>query len=299
MALSRTFRLNTGALIPAVGFGTWQSKSTTVKIAVDCALKTGYRHIDTAYAYNNEKEIGEAIANSNIPREKLFITTKLWNTFHAREDVQPAFELSLKNLGLDYIDLYLMHWPLAIRKNECLDLEPKKPDGTFDWVDIDYAEVWSEMEKIDPSKVKAIGVSNFSIGRLERLISKARIIPAVNQVELHPYLPQWKLLEFCKENNIHVTAYSPLGSTNAPLLTDPTLTAIAKSNQKSIVQVLISWAVQRGTSVLPKSVTPSRIKANFNDFLLPEKDFELINKITTRTRYLKPKGYPDVFGDDF
>ncbi|CAG8448187.1 2140_t:CDS:2 [Ambispora gerdemannii] len=212
-----------------------------------------------------------------------------------REDVQPALELSLKNFGLDYVDLYLMHWPLAMRKSEFL--EPKKPDGTFDWVDIDDAEVWSEMEKIDPSKAKAIGVSNFNISRLERLISKARIIPAVNQVELHPYLPQWELLEFCKKSNIHVTAYSPLGSTNCPLLTDPTLIAIAKANQKSVAQVLISWAVQRGTSVLPKSVVPSRINANFNDFLLPAKDFESINEITTRNRYLKPEGYPDVFED--
>ncbi|ODV76608.1 aldo/keto reductase [Suhomyces tanzawaensis NRRL Y-17324] len=263
---STTFKLSTGASIPAVGLGTWQSSQSEVYDAVLAALESGYRHIDTAYAYLNEEAVGKAIKDSGIPREQIFVTTKL----AAVQQLDPTSALndSLKRLDLDYVDLYLMHWPVALNpNNKSHPLIPILPNGDRDVLhDFDFIDSYKVLQELaDQGKTKAIGVSNFSIKNLTRLLEhpSTTIKPVVNQVELHPYLPQNELLEFTKKHEILLEAYSPLGSTNSPLLTDETIVKIAKNHNVSPATILISWAVWRGTVVLPKSVTPSRIESNF------------------------------------
>ncbi|KAK9464162.1 NADP-dependent oxidoreductase domain-containing protein [Lipomyces oligophaga] len=298
MATGRSFTLNTGAKIPAVGLGTWQSAPNEVYEAVLVAIKTGYRHIDTAFVYGNEAEVGKAIADSGVPREELFVTTKLWCTDHSK--AAEALDVSLKNLGLDYVDLYLMHWPVSFAPGE--SLFPTLPDGStaFDksW---DFCKTWELMQKLPKEKARAIGISNFSTVNLNILLESSicKVIPAVNQVELHPYLPQHKLLALCKEKGIHVTAYSPLGSTSAPLQNEPVVKAIAEKLGKTSPQILISWAVSRGTSVLPKSVTPDRVRSNFEDIVLSSEDVDAISQIykTTQKRVVKPN-WGIIFHDD-
>ncbi|KAG1464927.1 hypothetical protein G6F56_004983 [Rhizopus delemar] len=200
MSLGRTFQLNTGATIPALGLGTWQSKPNEVYEAVLIALKNGYRHIDTAFIYGNEKEIGQAIKDSKIPREELFITTKLWNNSHSPAAVEKALQVSLDNLQLEYLDLYLIHWPVAFKGGE--EKVPKDEAGNIQLEDVDITETYAAMEKLVGPKVRAIGVSNFNIATLEKLAKTQKIVPAVNQVELHPFLPQDDLLDYCKEHKI-------------------------------------------------------------------------------------------------
>jgi len=250
----QTFTLNTGAKMPAVGLGTWQSKPNEVRNAVKAALQAGYRHIDTALAYGNEHEVGQGIKDSGVPREQIWITTKLDNPWHKR--VEEGIESSLKSLGLDYVDLYLMHWPSSTDPD---DLKKHHPDWTF-------TDTWREMQKLPASgRVKNIGVSNFAIKNLEILLKDkdCKTVPAVNQVELHPNNPSPKLIAYCESKGIHCTAYSCLGSTNSPLSSDKTLSGIAEKHGKTTAQVLLMWGIQRGTSVIPKSVTDSRIVNNF------------------------------------
>ncbi|CDS12732.1 hypothetical protein LRAMOSA04916 [Lichtheimia ramosa] len=298
MASGRTFKLNTGAEIPCLGLGTWQSKPNEVYQAVLTALKAGYRHIDTAFVYGNEKEVGQALKDSGVPREEIFLTTKLWNTSHRPDLVAKALETSLANLQTDYLDLYLMHWPVAFVESN--DLAPKDAEGKIQFDSTPYTETYAAMEKLVGDKVRAIGVSNFTVKKLEKLLETAKIVPAANQVELHPYLPQQELLDFCAKKGIHVTAYSPLGSTDSPLMKDEQVAAIAKKYDASPAQVLLSWGIQRGTSVIPKSVTESRIISNFKDVELSDEDFNKLNSLVTESkRLINPKTFwgVDVFGE--
>ena len=276
--------------MPAVGLGTWQSKPNEVREAVKAALLAGYRHIDTALAYGNEHEVGQGIKDSGVPREEIWITTKLDNPWHKR--VEEGITSSLKDLGVDYVDLYLMHWPSSTDPD---DLNKHYPD----W---DFTKTWAELEKLPASgRVKNIGISNFGIKNLEKLLPGAKIIPAVNQIELHPNNPSPKLLEYLKEKNIHATAYSCLGSTNSPLAKDQTLAKIAEAKGKSTAQVLLVWGLQRGTSVIPKSVTASRIQDNFKlDFTLTDEEMKQLSSLPDRFKVCGDAWLPVkvFFGDD-
>ncbi|KAF9100537.1 hypothetical protein BGX29_006511 [Mortierella sp. GBA35] len=293
MSLGRIAKLNTGATIPLFGLGTWQSKPDVVKNAVKVALQAGYRHIDAAWIYGNEKEVGEAIRESNIPREELFITTKLWNNSHRPEEVLPALETSLKNLGLDYVDLYLMHWPIAFKSGPAPVARDENNNLLFE--DVDITTTYQAMEKlVETGKTKAIGVSNYSIKNLEKILKVAKIVPAANQVELHPENPQWELLEFCKAKGIHLTAYSPLGSTDSPLIKREEISKIAAKHNTNNANVLIAWGQQRGTSVIPKSVTESRIISNFKDIELDQEDLQTLKSLIDGKaphRYCDPKEF--------
>ncbi|CCE82271.1 Piso0_001988 [Millerozyma farinosa CBS 7064] len=264
------FTLNTGAIIPAVGFGTWQSEDNQAYEAVKVALANGYKHIDTAAIYKNEEQVGKAIKDSKISREELFITTKLWNTDHKR--VAEALDESLKKLGLDYVDLYLIHWPLST-----------DPATGEPYSDVDYLDAYKELQKLQKSgKTRAIGVSNFTQKQVQRVLDDkdVTIVPAVNQIEAHPLLTQPELTEYLQKHNIVVEAYSPLGSTNSPLFKNPTVVELAEKYEVEPAQVLISWALQRKTVVLPKSVTEKRIISNFKTFELVPQDFKKLSNLS-------------------
>jgi len=289
----KTFKLNTGAEIPAIGLGTWQSQPGEVGKAVEAALNAGYRHIDTAFAYGNEKEVGEGIRASGVPREQIFLTTKLNNPDHKR--VAEAIDTSLKNLGTSYVDLYLMHWPCSTDPNDS-----KKHIPNWDFVD-----TWREMQKlVGTDKVKAIGVSNFGIKNLERLLNdpSCYVVPAVNQIELHPGNPSPKLIAYNTSKGIHSSGYSPLGSTDSPLSKNVILEAIAHSKARSPAQVLLLWGIQKGWSVLPKSVTPSRIVDNFqlDNWSLTDEEIAKIDAIPDRFKVCGDSWLPIkvFFGDD-
>lgn len=249
------YTLNTGAKMPGIGLGTWQSGPNQVSEAVKAALQHGYRHIDTAYEYGNEAEVGAGIRASGIPRSEIWVTTKLDNPWHKR--VKEGLEASLKNLQLDYVDLFLIHWPSST--------DPANKKKAYeDW---DFRDTWAEMQKlVDTGKVKNIGVSNFVISNMEKLLADPRttVIPAVNQIELHPNMPSPKTIEYMRSKNIHCTGYSCLGSTNSPLTKDQTLLKIAEEVGRTPQQVMLQWALARGTSAIPKSVTPARIQSNFD-----------------------------------
>jgi len=292
-----SFKLNTGDSIPAVGLGTWQSEPGKVRDAVRVALQSGYRHIDTAMAYENETEVGLGIKDSGVPREQIWITTKLDNPWHKR--VQEGLDTSLKNLGVDYIDLYLMHWPSST--------DPSDTSLKTHYSDWDYTKTWIEMQKLaGTGKVRNLGVSNFGIKHLEAIqaLPEFKIIPAVNQIELHPNRPSPKYLEYCKSKGIHVTAYSCLGSTDSPLYKDEDLKKLAEKKDRTVQQVLLLWGLKRGTSVIPKSVTESRIKANFqlDGWDLTDEEMEHINSLKGRFKVCGdawlPKGIKVFFGDD-
>ncbi|KAL1885781.1 H/ACA snoRNP pseudouridylase subunit [Paecilomyces lecythidis] len=306
MAVEETrFKLNTGAEIPALGLGTWQSGPGEVERAVSHAISVGYRHIDTAFCYQNEQEVGkglkEAFASGKVKREDVFVTTKLWCSYHTR--VEEALDLSLKNLGLEYIDLYLMHWPLAMNPNGNHPLFPKLADGSRDILrEHSHVTTYKSMEKLlATGKVKAIGVSNYSKRYLEELLPQVSVVPAVNQIENHPALPQQEIVDFCKENGIHITAYSPLGSTGSPLFTAEPIVEVAKKKGVTPATVLLSWHIARGSSVLAKSVTPSRVEENRHLIKLDETDLATIAKYTNElaaTKGFQRFVYPP-FGVDF
>ncbi|KAA8652159.1 hypothetical protein EYZ11_000469 [Aspergillus tanneri] len=290
--MATTFKLNTGTKIPAVGFGTWQDVGQQEQ-AVAEAIKQGYRHIDTARVYETEKAVGAAIRKSGVPREQLFITTKLWNNKHHPDDVAQALQDSLDDLQLDYVDLFLMHWPVAWRRGS--ELFPKE-NGKIAVVDIDYVDTYKAMEKLlSTGKVRAIGVSNFSKGEMERLLQNSSVVPAVHQLEGHPWLQQRAFADWHKLKDIHVTHYSPFGNQNefytdggtiGKLIDDPVLVEIGEKYNKSSAQVALAWGITRGHSVLPKSKTPSRIKANLEgDFQLNTDDVQKIQEIDKKLRF--------------
>ncbi|KAF7725532.1 hypothetical protein EC973_009562 [Apophysomyces ossiformis] len=297
------------AKIPTIGLGTWDTtlENEATYHAVKSAIHAGYRHIDAALAYRNEDAVGkairEAMAENSLERSELFVTTKLPPIYARPQRVLEALNTSLNSLGLDYVDLYLMHWPVALNPASG-EFIPLRPDGTRDLdeeLNGRFELTWEAMEGLlATGKVKAIGVSNFSIPNLERLLKTAKVVPAVNQIELHPYNPQFKLLDYCRGKAIHCTAYSPLGSSKTDILRDPTIERIAKEYGKTPAQVLISWAATRG-SVIPKSQTPSRIASNLQTIELPQQVINEINDISkTRTeRVCRPPWGVPVFDEDF
>jgi aldehyde reductase len=261
-----------------------------VKAAVKTAVECGYRLIDCAYGYENEGEIGEAFKElfeaGTVKREDLFITSKLWNTFHPYDYVKRGLDLTLKNLGLDYLDLYLLHWPIAFQAGDVV--LPTDKDGKVILADTDYLETWRGLEDLlDSGRVRSIGVSNVNISQIQRILDNCRVKPAMLQIEMHPHLPSKELIEFAHSHGIAVTAYSSLGCSNVPdavnkvklnLLEDPRVKKIAEKHHKSTNHVLLRFAMDQNVCVIPKSVTAARIKDNLNvfDFTLDQEDIEAL-----------------------
>lgn len=296
----KTLKFRNNDEMPAIGLGTWKSAKGKVEEAVKIALEEGYRHIDCAATYGNEAEIGnafsEVFSEGKIKREEVWVTSKLWNDSHQKEHVIPALKQTLKDLQLDYLDLYLMHWPVAFKHGVGF---PEKDDDYLSLEEVPIIETWNAMiEAKKQGLVKHIGVSNFSIKKMEDLMSKTEDIPEMNQVELHPFLQQDSLLEFSKKNNIHLTAYSPLGSgdrikemkaENEPsLLEEPVIKKIAEKHSATPGQILISWSVERGTAVIPKSTSKGHIISNLESekIHLDSQDMEEITKLDRHFRYV-------------
>jgi len=286
--------------MPILGLGTWKSAPGEVYDAVNVALEAGYRHIDCAPIYGNESEVGRSLTESFeagvTSREDVWITSKLWNDAHAPEDVRPALRQTLSDLQIDTIDLFLIHWPVALKKGTQL---PQSPSDFVSLDEVPITETWAAMEElVDDGLARHIGVSNFNIPKLQTLLDTADHPPEMNQIELHPYLQQTDMVEFARENNVHLTAYSPLGSKDRPdgmksddepiLLDDPTIAEIADAHDATPAQVLISWAIHRSTAVIPKSVNEGRIKENLAaaDVELTDADMEQIATLDRQRRYV-------------
>ena len=282
--------LNNGSgQIPALGFGTLIPDPAVTMSSTKEALEAGFRHFDCAERYRNEREVGEALqaglAAQGIAREDIFVTTKLWNSNHRPERVEPAFKASLERLRLDYLDLYLIHTPFAFQPGD--EQEPRDQDGNVLYdKEVTLLDTWRAMESlVDHGKCRAIGLSDITLDRIVPIYEAARIKPAVIEVESHPYLPETDLLEFCKEKGIIFLAFAPLGHGMKPgLLEDPVVSAVAARVGKTPAQVLLAWAIQRGTAVLTTPKSAARAKENFDISALPEDAFNEINGIQTRQR---------------
>lgn len=293
----KTFTLNTGAKIPAIGFGTWQDKDAQ-ESAVATALEAGYRHIDTARVYGTEPMVAKGIKQSGVPRSEIFLTTKLWNNAHHPDDVEKQLDASLKDLNTDYVDLYLMHWPSPFARSD--SLFPKEGDKTKTG-DTDYVDTYKAMESlVKKGKAKAIGVSNFSKAEMQRLLKETSVVPAAHQLECHPYLAQHQFDAFHQEHGIHVTQYSPFGNQNeiyssgegvGKMIDDETLVEIGKKYGKNGAQVALAWGIAHGRTVIPKSKTPARIKANLEGaFDLEQEDVKKIDAMDRKLRFNDPSG---------
>jgi alcohol dehydrogenase (NADP+) len=276
--------------MPALGFGTLIPDPALTITATRDALDAGFRHFDCAERYRNESEVGEALqtgmAALNIPREEVFITTKVWNTNHRPERVQPAFEASMKRLRVDYIDLYLIHTPYAFKPGDEQDPRDENGNVIYD-KETTLLDTWRGMEGLaDGGKCRAIGLADVTLDKLQSIFEAARIKPACVQVESHPYLPENEMLEFCKEKGIILLAFAPLGHGMRPgPLEDPTVLAVAERVKKTPAQVLLAWAVQRGTAILTTAKTKARAIENFDVTPLPQDAFNEIDNIQTRERY--------------
>lgn len=301
---------------PILGLGTWKSKPGEVTEAVKIAIDVGYRHFDCAHVYGNEEQVGEAISQKVkegiVKREDLFITSKLWCTDHKKELVVPALKKTLENLGLEYLDLYLVHWPMGFKEGD----EVFPLDGNMKMLPSDshYTETWAGMEEcVGLGLARSIGISNFNHKQIETLLKVAKINPVNNQIECHPYLNQQRLIDYCFERNITVTAYSPLGSPDRPsaqpdepvLLEEPLLKSLGEKYKKTPAQILIRYQIERGIPVIPKSVTKSRIESNFDvfDFIISKEDMAALNGLDRNARMVKfdmtdnHKDYP--FNEEF
>jgi diketogulonate reductase-like aldo/keto reductase len=277
--------------MPAVGFGTLIPDPVKTRQATRTALEVGFRHLDCAERYRNEDAVGEAMQDvfkaGAIRREDVFVTTKLWNTNHRPERVATAFEASCRRLRVDYIDSYLIHTPFAFRPGD--EQDPRDADGTVIYdPGVTLVETWHALERlVDDGKCGAIGLSDVNLEKLREVVVAARIMPAVVQVEAHPYLPEWELLDFCRENGIVLLAFAALGHASEPnLLRDPVVTSIAQRVGKTPAQVALAWAVQRGTAFLTTSTNPGRIRENFEIDALPEDAMqEIRDGIATKVRF--------------
>ena len=262
-------KLNDGNFMPQLGLGVWKaSDGQEVENAVKIAIQTGYRLIDTAMVYQNERGVGKAIHESGVDRKELFITTKLWNSDQGKGKVRPALEASLERLGLDYVDLYLIHWPTPAR-------------GL-------YVETWQEIIKLQQDGlIKSIGVSNFQIEHWEELKKHTSVVPAVNQVELHPYFQQRELREYCMQNGIQVESWSPIGGSKGDVLENDEIINIAHSHAKSPAQIVIRWHLQNGLVVIPKSTNEGRIRENFDvfNFELSADEMNTVNALQIGKRF--------------
>jgi diketogulonate reductase-like aldo/keto reductase len=297
MALSDDLRhvkmaLNNGSgAIPALGFGTLIPDPVATRTATKAALEAGFRMLDASERYRNEREVGDAMQEvfraGQIKRGEVFVATKLWNNNHRPERVKPAFEASLKRLQLDHADLYLIHTPFAFQPGDEQDPRDANGDVIYD-KGVTLLDTWRALEGlVDEGRCKAIGLSDVSLAQTKEIVEAARIKPAVVHVESHPYLPQWDLLDYCRQNGIVLQAFAALGHSGEPnLLADPVITTIAQRFNKTPAQVLLAWAIQRGTALLTTSKTPSRIKENFEVSALPEEAVrEISDGIKVRVRF--------------